>query len=409
MSIRFNFTTDHHFSHKPPGRRQGDYFMDLSSKMAQVITHCNSTGSIPLFGGDLFHLKDPSKIVTPNLIRFLGGMSNLLGQFFTPPICAIGNHDIRSDRLSTLPEQGLGLLAAAGKVKLLANYSEDLLNWAAPSGHAYQVHRVLPGVVYPTGCGSYIYVYSTPYMDDPQDLVAYLGSEIFHTALASCVGEGLPVVGNKSVTGVLLLHTLSGPVGGEFYGLMRASYQDIHTALSYSALGRATSAVLFGHEHPEMGDYILPLDQSPLLVNNLPPNCWMATQGTIYINPASFARSALDFDDSNDRPVYMTELTYTPSELYLGLEVHKIPLITRPLDQLFGGIGEDPLNQNGDSEEVPLVIPMAAYTWTNFSDALAQIDQVGNDPHEFILQRLQSEPLEVAATVNALLPAVNSL
>jgi len=406
----FNFTTDHHFSHRTPGRRQGDYFLDLGTKMSQVIQHCVSTGSIPLFGGDLFHLKDPDKIATYHLMKFMGDMANLLRGFPRPPLCAIGNHDIRFDRFSTLPEQPLGLMAASGLVKLLTQYNLDnLQNWIAPSGRSYLVHKILPGEMIPTGAGSFVFVYSTPYIDDPQDLLAYLGSEAFHSALGSFVGQELaPIEGNKSVSGILLLHTLSGSTGGEFYGLFRAPYSDIHKALAYSTLGRATSAVLFGHEHPEMGDYVIGLDQSPILVNNLPPNCYLATNGTIYINPSSFARSVLDYDDGVAdpvRPVYMVELTYTPSGLSLGLATSKIPLLTRPLEQLFGHVSKDPLNQEGDKEtpEVVELPPPVTYTWASFSDALAQIDQVGSDPQEFMVKRLKTETPEVASTVNSLL------
>jgi len=85
-SLDFNFTTDHHFSHRPPGRRQGDYMVDLSIKMNQVSAHCNAAGAIPLFGGDLFHLKDPAKIATLTMLKFLSGMSSLITKFDTKPL-----------------------------------------------------------------------------------------------------------------------------------------------------------------------------------------------------------------------------------------------------------------------------------------------------------------------------------
>ena len=413
--IRFNFTTDHHFSHRPPGRRQGDYFADLSSKMEQVASHCNATKSVPLFGGDLFHLKDPNKIAAPNLIRFLGDMSNLLSCFECKPKCAIGNHDIRFDRLSTLPEQPLGLMAAAGKVDLLCPYEPtNLVDWEAPSGHTYLVPRVLPAQLFPTYEDSFVMVYSTPYIDDPQDLVAYLASETFHGSLEKYVtsvfsGPAFNSEGISSITGILLLHTLAGPVQTEFFGLQRAAYSQIHAALSLSDLGRATSAVLFGHEHPDGGSYVLPLEKSPPPVKNMPRGLTLATGGTIFINPASFSRSSLDYTDGEteaERPVYMVDLTYTPSGLGLAVNAGMLPLVTRPISQLFAApaVETDPLNQGG----VDVVVVDPIQQWTSFSDALQQLDKTGENPEQFLVGRLKDEPPEVISTVKTLLEATNA-
>jgi len=403
-SLRFNYTTDHHFSHRPPGRRQGDYWVDLSSKMDQVSAHCRDTGSIPLFGGDLFHLKDPSKIATFPLLNFVGAMGTLLSRFPQAPLCAVGNHDIRFDRLSTLPEQPLGLLSSTGVVDLLCNYNPlNLDTWDAPSGHTYLVEKVLSGKSFSTNEGSHVYVYSTPYIEDPQDLLAYLGSSVFHTALGRFVQQSFPEVSvAQSLTGILLLHTLSGPSGGEFYGLQRASYGAIHAALSNSSLGRATSAVLFGHEHSELADSVFPLDQSPIPFNNLPSGFYLATTGTIYINPASFSRSSLDYtsEEDSERSVYMVELTYTPSPTGLGLGAVKIPLQTRPITQLFGVSSlEDPLSQDGDDPIITDPLPV----WTSFNEALTKLESTSVNPYEYLVTRLQEEPLQVAAAVKTLL------
>ena len=407
---KFIFTTDHHFSHKPPGRRQGDYFTDLSLKMQQVIDYCNVNHAIPLFGGDLFHLKDPSKIPTFNLLSFLGDMSKLLSGFNTKPLCAIGNHDIRFDRLSTLPEQPLGLLSASGVIKTLCNY--DLLNlmeWVGPSGHIHLVPKILPGEVIYASDFSRVLVCSTPYMDDPQDLLAYLGSEQFHTSLGDFARLSLPPVTalNYSVSCILLLHTLSGTAEGEFFGLQRASYPAIHSALAYSALGRATSAVLFGHEHTEMGEYVLPIDHSPLVLNNLPPGYYIATMGTIYVNPGAFARSTLDYIETEEEPrrsVNMMELEYTQNGAGLSVSVIKIPLEVRPLAQLFGVSNvSDPLNQVEEVVSSAVVTESPVMTWNSFNEALNQLNQVAEDPSDYLSQRLESEPPEVIVTVKSLL------
>jgi hypothetical protein len=404
-SIRFNYTTDHHVSHRPPGRRQGDYLIDLTSKMDQVIAHCNQTGSNALFGGDLFHLKDPSKTATHTLMKFLGELSNTLVGFASPPLCAIGNHDIRYDRLSTLPEQPLGLLAQTGVVELLCNYNPlNLVDWSAPSGHTYLVEKVLSGKAFNSDSGSHALVYSTPYIEDPQDLLAYLASPIFHEALGEFARVSLPpATTSQSVTCVLLLHTLSGPLEGEFFGLMRASYGNIHKALAYSALGRATSAVLFGHEHPELPDHVLPLDAiTPLSLNNLPSGYLIATTGTLYINPASFSRSSLDYNERMEDPeraVYMVDLTYTPNGAGLSLNYNKLDLIVRPITQLFGvSNSSDPLNQDGAELEIT-ELPV----WTSFNDALNKMDDVGADPAQYLTERLKTESSQVTATVKTLL------
>ncbi len=403
--IRFNFTTDHHFSHRTPGRRQGDYFSDLSLKLEQVAQHCNTTKSIPLFGGDLFHLKDPSKIAPLYLLKFMGDMAHLLSSFDEPPKCAIGNHDIRYDRLSTIPEQPLGLMGAAGKVDLLCPYDpSNLIDWIAPSGHTYLIPKLVPIKVFSSYEGSFAFVYSTPYIDDPQDLVAYLASEPFHTGLAqSILSRGM----EGAVTGILLLHTLAGPMQTEFFGLQRAAYSQIHEALSRSSLGRSTSAVLFGHEHNEGNSYVYGLSQDPVVYSNLPPSLTLATQGTMYINPPSFSRSSIDYtesDDDTERLVYMVDLVYTPAGRGLSVAANQIPLKVRPITQLFGTSVElmdaDPLNQSGVDT---IITPDQVQEWTSFSDALKQLDATGENPEQFLQDRLKSESTEVISTVKALL------
>ena len=404
-SLAFNFTTDHHFSYKPPGRRQGDYFIDLSVKMHQVVSHCNRTGAIPLFGGDLFHLKDPAKTATLTMLKFLGDMSDMLREFKSPPLCAIGNHDIRYDRLSTLPEQPLGVLASSGVIDLLCNYDlSNLSSWEAPSGHTYLVENTLSGNCFPVSETTAVFVYSTPYMEDPRDLVAYLGSLIFHQAMGNLVAKYATGT-SRAYTGILLLHTLANISGGEFYGLQRASYNDIHGALAYSALGRATSAVLFGHEHPEGPDCAIPLDTTtPLSLNNLPSGGKIATTGTVYLNPASFSRSSLDYkEDLEDpeRPVYMLDLLYTPAGNGLSLTPTKVFLETRPITQLFGVSNVDPLNQ--DSGVVPEVSVVEQPVWTSFTEALKNLDTTEVNPAVYLMQRLQEEPSHVASAVNTLI------
>jgi hypothetical protein len=148
------------------------------------------------------------------------------------------------------------------------------------------------------------------------------------------------------------------------------------------------------------------MDQvTPLSLNNLPEKTYIATTGTIYVNPSSFARSVIDYAgvaEAPERPVYMVDLIYEPSGAALGLRMERVPLTVRPLAQLFGeSVTLDPLNQESEEPKHPI---SDANLWTSFNGALQQLDSIDTvDIEAFLTNRLLDEDPAVTLTVKALL------
>lgn len=114
----FIWITDLHLSDEPPGRRSDAYTDQIFTKLEQVRGLCHQHDAICLVGGDVFHVKNPkSSANSHSLIR---RSIELFGAFPTGRVYGcVGNHDIRYDRLDTLPEQPLGVLAEAGVYKII--------------------------------------------------------------------------------------------------------------------------------------------------------------------------------------------------------------------------------------------------------------------------------------------------
>ena len=102
----------------------------------------------------------------------------------------------------------------------------------------------------------------------------------------------------------------------------------------------------------------------------------------------------------------MTVLQYSTQGYGLSLNTSQIPLIVKPLSQVYGDAVDvlvDPLNQGG-VDLSPSTAPVP--NWTSFSQALDHINDPGNDPNAFLATRLQAESPQVVATVQVLLEGV---
>lgn len=115
-TTKFLTVGDVHIADKPPGARVDDYLQTVLGKleMVRLAAEKLSTAAV-LFTGDIFHL-DKAVRNSHNLVRSL---IDKLREFPCPCLCAPGNHDLKNDRLDSLPKQPLGVLFSSGAMRQL--------------------------------------------------------------------------------------------------------------------------------------------------------------------------------------------------------------------------------------------------------------------------------------------------
>lgn len=116
-SLNLVWITDLHLSDEPPGRRSEHYKQHLFDKLEQVRQLCVEHNAYCLVGGDVFHIKNPRS--SANSLGLIRECIELFGSFPKPVLGCVGNHDIRQDRMDTLPHQPLGILVEAGVYQVI--------------------------------------------------------------------------------------------------------------------------------------------------------------------------------------------------------------------------------------------------------------------------------------------------
>lgn len=108
---KFLTVGDVHLADKSPQSRVDDYRETVFGKLDMVRMAADKLfPAAVLFTGDIFHLEKPIRN-SHSLVRAL--IDKLL-EFPCPCYCVPGNHDLRNDRMDTLPEQPLGVVFSSG-------------------------------------------------------------------------------------------------------------------------------------------------------------------------------------------------------------------------------------------------------------------------------------------------------
>lgn len=114
--IVFLAVGDLHLADNPPGSRVDPYRETTLGKVVMVSEIAQKLNAVGvLFTGDIFHLDRASRN-SHNLVRSL---IEVLNRFTCPCFCAPGNHDLKNDRLDSLPHQPLGVVFESGVMKQL--------------------------------------------------------------------------------------------------------------------------------------------------------------------------------------------------------------------------------------------------------------------------------------------------
>jgi len=115
--MRLLIVGDVHLADRPPSMRTENYTDEVFAKLAE----CNALAAehgvdAVVQAGDLFHIKAPSRNSHRMVHRFI---TDVMEPAPVPWWVVPGNHDMTHDRLSSLPNQPLGVLFEAGLNRLM--------------------------------------------------------------------------------------------------------------------------------------------------------------------------------------------------------------------------------------------------------------------------------------------------
>jgi len=108
--------TDIHLADNNPASRVDNYCEAILGKLEQARDICIERNiDVALCGGDIFHLKTPSK----NSHYLVSRTVDIFKGFPCPIFSIYGNHDLRQDNITTLPKQPFYTLVKSGAVTYL--------------------------------------------------------------------------------------------------------------------------------------------------------------------------------------------------------------------------------------------------------------------------------------------------
>jgi len=115
--------TDVHLADFPPQSRVDDWTETLLGKLDQIGKIATKVeAQAVLDGGDLFHVKSPSR----NSHELVGRVAAVHATYPCPTYGCVGNHDVKYGSLDFLEESPLGVLFGTGTVRRLYNQHEAI-------------------------------------------------------------------------------------------------------------------------------------------------------------------------------------------------------------------------------------------------------------------------------------------
>lgn len=107
MSLSLLTIIDAHLSKSGVSTRKDDFRETQTSKLEQIKILSRHFGvAAQIYTGDMFHFKDKEH----NDVPFMTWLSSVFNSDPTPKYTIIGNHDLRFDRLDSVPEMAIGNL-----------------------------------------------------------------------------------------------------------------------------------------------------------------------------------------------------------------------------------------------------------------------------------------------------------
>ncbi len=115
--MKLVFVGDIHIADNPPLGRVEGYKEQIFAKLSAIRNICSDYDAIPVFLGDVYHLKRPDRVSHQLTQEMIAG----LRLFTEKPLVVPGNHDMGPAGLASLDRQPLGTLLQAGVIDLLTN------------------------------------------------------------------------------------------------------------------------------------------------------------------------------------------------------------------------------------------------------------------------------------------------
>lgn len=120
---------DIHATRHPPGKCTDSYWDDLLALLYQTVDVAQQhDASAVVWAGDVFHHKAPSRTDHGLVLELV----ELVRAYPCPVYAVPGNHDLRYDRIESLPSQPLGVLFGAGLRKLDGWAGDNLPLYGVP-------------------------------------------------------------------------------------------------------------------------------------------------------------------------------------------------------------------------------------------------------------------------------------
>lgn len=128
--MKFCFFTDIHVTGRAPERRKDDYIDTIIKKLNFIAENTNDV-DFYICGGDIFHMADPAT----SSVREVAAAFK---KFNKPIYTAVGSHDLVGYQFSTIKRSAIGVLDAAGLIKIVPDkiVIDDVVFYF--SHHSYQ-------------------------------------------------------------------------------------------------------------------------------------------------------------------------------------------------------------------------------------------------------------------------------
>lgn len=123
---------DLHLTDRPPVNATESYTDDIIDMLTWTTNYAVEHGiRCIVWAGDIFHHKSPAR-TSHALVQRVMNVAEYARSQGIEIVVIVGNHDITNDRLDSLERQPLGVLAAAGLIRLLDGWHPELPLFGVP-------------------------------------------------------------------------------------------------------------------------------------------------------------------------------------------------------------------------------------------------------------------------------------
>lgn len=299
MNVNLVWRSDVHLADTPPQSRLDDWAATLLGKLTQVGEIARSTGAhAVLDGGDLFHIKSPSRTSHEMVQR----VAEVHHKYPCPTLGNVGNHDVKYGDLRFLSEAALGVLFSSGVIRPCYGGLEFYLGPVLTGSNRVKLYP------YDRNPGSGGWLDGNPFSLDKRQIPIVRVVGIPYHGTSYDMNRFTTLTKGDEDYLVVMAHCLASEKGGTMF-----EAEDI---IRYSDLANLDPDVwCFGHWHKDQG------------IREIAPGKWV-------VNVGSLSRGSISQDDVNRTPTCAT-LSFTMQKVTL----EKVPLVVTPANEIFDLVG----------------------------------------------------------------------